>query len=216
MGTYNGNDEEQKRFGVFKDNYDYITKENAKDLGYQLGINQFSDLTADEVVATYTGLKPKSTWADLPHLGTHTYNGEVLADSVDWTTKGAVTQIKNQGQCGSCWSFSTTGSLEGAWKLKTGQLISLSEQQFVDCDQVDHGCQGGLMDHGFAYAENNAICTEDSYPYQAKKGTCQKSSCSTGIPQGGVTGYKDVDSDSKEALMEAVQQQPVSIAIEAD
>merc|ERR1711920_736680 len=65
--------EEQKRFGIFKDNYDYVTSENAKDLGYKLGINQFSDLTADEVVASYTGLKPKSTWADLPHLGTHTY-----------------------------------------------------------------------------------------------------------------------------------------------
>merc|ERR1712217_983523 len=132
------------------------------------------------------------------------------------TTKGAVTPVKNQGQCGSCWAFSTTGSLEGAMEIKTGKLVSLSEQQFVDCDKVDDGCQGGLMNHGFAYAEKNAICTEVSYPYHAKKGSCKKSSCTTGIPQGGVTGYKDVTSDSKEALMEAVTQQPVSIAIEAD
>merc|ERR1712217_443865 len=101
-----------------------MTSENAKDLGYKLGINQFSDLTADEVVASYTGLKPKSTWADLPFLGTHTYKGEALADSVDWTTKGAVTPVKNQGQCGSCWSFSTTGSLEGAWKIAGNSLTS--------------------------------------------------------------------------------------------
>jgi len=180
-------------------------------------VNEFAHMDPDEFANHYFGLKrPEKIWGDAPKLGTHVYSGAPLADSVDWTTNGAVTDVKNQGQCGSCWSFSTTGSLEGAWQIKTGQLISLSEQQFVDCDQVDHGCQGGLMDHGFAYAENNAICTEDSYPYQAKKGTCQKSSCSTGIPQGGVTGYKDVDSDSKEALMEAVQQQPVSIAIEAD
>merc|ERR1712083_117522 len=133
--------------------------ENAKGLGYQLGINQFSDLTTDEVVASYTGLKPKSTWADLPHLGTHTYNGEALADSIDWTTQGAVTPVKNQGQCGSCWSFSTTGSLEGAWKLAGNSLTSLSEQQFVDCDKVDQGCNGGLMDNAFKFAQRTAIHT---------------------------------------------------------
>merc|ERR1712232_505260 len=209
-------DEEQKRFGIFKDNYDYVTSENAKDLGYKLGINQFSDLTADEVVASYTGLKPKSTWADLPHLGTHTYNGEALAASVDWTTKGAVTGVKNQGQCGSCWSFSTTGALEGAWEIANGNLVSLSEQQFVDCDKVDSGCNGGLMDNAFQFAENNAICTETSYPYKAVGGSCKASSCTTGIPKGGVTGFKDVTVDSEQALMSALNQQPVSIAIEAD
>merc|ERR1712232_247063 len=209
-------DEEQKRFGIFKDNYDYVTSENAKDLGYKLGINQFSDLTADEVVASYTGLKPKSTWADLPHLGTHTYNGEALAASVDWTTKGAVTGVKNQGQCGSCWSFSTTGALEGAWEIANGNLVSLSEQQFVDCDKVDSGCNGGLMDNAFQFAENNAICTETSYPYTAEGGSCKASSCTTGIPKGGVTGFKDVTVDSGQALMSALNQQPVSIAIGAD
>merc|ERR1712232_1447551 len=209
-------DEEQKRFGIFKDNYDYVTSENAKDLGYKLGINQFSDLTADEVVASYTGLKPKSTWADLPHLGTHTYNGEQLAASVDWTTAGAVTGVKNQGQCGSCWSFSTTGALEGAWEIANGNLVSLSEQQFVDCDKVDSGCNGGLMDNAFQFAENNAICTETSYPYKAVGGSCKASSCTTGIPKGSVTGFKDVTVDSEQALMSALNKQPVSIAIEAD
>merc|ERR1712190_48291 len=197
-----------------KDNYDYVTSENAKDLGYKLGINQFSDLTADEVVASYTGLKPESTWADLPHLGTHTYNGEALAESIDWTPKGAVTAVKNQGQCGSCWSFSTTGSLEGAWKIAGNSLTSLSEQQFVDCDKVDQGCNGGLMDNAFKFAEKNAICTEESYPYTATGGSCQKSSCTVGIPEGGVTGYRDVSADDEQALMEAVMKQPVSIAIE--
>merc|ERR1711865_380399 len=143
-----------------------------------------------------------SMWDDLPILGTHKYNGEPLADSIDWTTKGAVTPVKNQGQCGSCWSFSTTGSLEGAWEIATGKLVSLSEQQFVDCDKVDSGCNGGLMDNAFKFAEQNDLCKE--------------ASCTVGVPKGSVTGFKDVTVGSKEALMSALNQQPVSIAIEAD
>merc|ERR1712194_814419 len=197
-------------------NYDFIVKTNAHNLSYKLGVNLFTDLTGDEVAASYTGLKPKSTWADLPHLGTMQYSGKALADSVDWTTKGAVTPVKNQGQCGSCWSFSTTGALEGAWQIAGNTLTSLSEQQFVDCDKVDQGCNGGLMDNAFQFAEKNAICTEGSYPYKGVDGTCQASSCTVGIPKGDVTGYKDVAKDDMQALMEAVTQQPVSIAIEAD
>jgi len=214
--TYNGANEEQKRFGIFKDNYDIISRTNAAKLSYTLGVNQFSDMTADEVAASYTGLKPASTWSDLPHLGTHLYSGKPLADSVDWTTNGAVTPVKNQGQCGSCWSFSTTGALEGAWKIAGNPLTSFSEQQFVDCDKVDSGCSGGLMDNGFKFAEANAICTEDSYPYKARSGACEASSCTVGLPKGDVTGYKDVSKDDEQALMEAVSQQPLSIAIEAD
>merc|ERR1712050_429828 len=165
----------------------------------------------------YTGLKKQETlWGDLPYLGRETYSGATLDASIDWTTKGAVTSVKNQGQCGSCWAFSTTGSLEGAWKIAGNPLTSLSEQQFVNCDKVDQGCNGGLMDNGFKFAEKNAICTESSYPYKARGGTCEAASCTVGIPKGDVKGYKDVTSDSEQALMSAVQQQPVSIAIEAD
>merc|ERR1712023_356863 len=118
--------------------------------------------------------------------------GNALDDSVDWTTIGAVTPVKNQGQCGSCWSFSTTGSLEGAWEIATGKSVSLSEQQFVDCDKRDNGCGGGLMDTAFKYAEQNALCTEEGYR------------CSVGIPKGAVKGYKDVAKDDEQALMEAI------------
>merc|ERR1712032_701937 len=189
---------------------------NARNLSYTLGVNQFADLTSDEITKGYTGLKPKNLWGALPNLGTDKYSGEALADSVDWTTKGAVTPVKNQGQCGSCWSFSTTGSLEGAWKIAGNSLTSLSEQQFVDCDKVDQGCNGGLMDNAFKFAEKNAICTEGSYPYTGRGGTCEASSCTVGVPNGDVKGFKDVTADSEQALMSAVQQQPVSIAIEAD
>merc|ERR1712176_1438445 len=206
---YNGIDEEATRFDIFKQNVDYIYDTNAQELPYKLGVNAFADLTSDEFVSQYTGLKqPAEMWGSLPNLGRHNYTGAALPASVDWTSKGAVTPVKNQGQCGSCWSFSTTGSLEGAWEIATGKLVSVSEQQFVDCDKVDNGCSGGLMDNAFQFAEANALCTEDSYPYNAKVGQCQASACAVGIPKGAVTGYKDV-SAGEQALMSALNQQPV-------
>jgi C1A family cysteine protease len=209
-------DDEAKRFEVFKANVDYMNEVNASGQSFKLDVNQFSDLTAAEFGEGRAGLKPRLPYGDLPYLGRHTYSGATLPASVDWTTKGAVTPVKNQGQCGSCWSFSTSGALEGAHQIATGKLVSLSEQQFVDCDKVDSGCNGGLMDNAFKYAEENALCTEDSYKYTATGGTCKASSCTVGIPKGGVTGFKDVDKDDENALMEAVSKGPVSIAIEAD
>merc|ERR1711988_1458741 len=184
---------------------------------FELGVTAFADLSADEFGKSHFGMaKPDALWTSLPNLGSHVYKGEELATSIDWTTKGAVTSVKDQGQCGSCWSFSTTGALEGAWKLASGKLVSLSEQQFVDCDTGDSGCNGGLMDTAFEFAEKNAICTEHSYPYKGVDGTCDASHCTVGIPKGGVTGFKDVPEDSEKDLMSALNQQPVSIAIEAD
>jgi len=215
--TYSDAADEENRFQIFKSNVDFINAMNAKGNKFELGVTPFADLTADEFDATHFGIKkPDQMWGSLPNLGTHQYKGEALAASVDWTTKGAVTPVKNQGQCGSCWSFSTTGSLEGAHEIANGNLVSLSEQQFVDCDKVDSGCSGGLMDNAFKFAEANAICTEGSYPYKGTGGTCASSSCTVGLPRGSVTGFKDVSSDSEQAMMSAIAQQPVSIAIEAD
>jgi len=209
--------DEKARFEIFRTNVEFIHETNAKNLTYKLGVNQFADLTPLEFADEHTGLKrPSQPWGELPHLGTHEYSGKPLAPEVDWVKKGAVTKVKNQGQCGSCWSFSTTGALEGAWQVKTGKLTSLSEQQFVDCDKVDEACNGGLMDHAFAFAEKHALCTEASYSYQGEKGMCQASECTIGIPKGAVIGFKDVKRDDSNALMEALMMQPVSIAIEAD
>eukprot|EP00928_Gymnodinium_smaydae_P067952 TRINITY_DN5097_c0_g2_i1.p1 TRINITY_DN5097_c0_g2~~TRINITY_DN5097_c0_g2_i1.p1 ORF type:complete len:368 (+),score=108.34 TRINITY_DN5097_c0_g2_i1:68-1105(+) len=215
--TYSGYVEEEQRFAIFKVNLDLIYRMNGQNNSFKLGVTQFADMTSDEFAETHFGLaKPTKMWGALPHLGTHEYKGEPLADSVDWRQKGAVTPVKNQQKCGSCWSFSTTGSLEGAWAISSGKLTSLSEQQFVDCDQEDSGCNGGLMDSAFQYAENNALCTEESYPYEAAQKKCKAQSCTVGIPKGGVTGFKDVHPDDEEAMKSALQQQPVSIAIEAD
>ena len=147
-----------------------------------------------------------------------------VPDSVDWVTAGAVTPVKNQGQCGSCWSFSTTGALEGAFFIKTGTLDSFSEQQLVDCDTrknggKDMGCNGGLMDNAFAWIEKNGgLCTETEYPYNSgttKTGGSCDTSCEV-VKGSEVKAFVDVKPSSDEAMMTALSQQPVSIAIQAD
>jgi cathepsin L len=209
--TYNGDSEDQQRQAIFESNKQQWGQHES---GAILGATVFSDLTLEEFQAlNIRGIKSGAA-SGLPKVGVHKYEGEALAGSVDWTTKGAVTPVKNQGQCGSCWAFSTVGGLEGAWQLASGNLISLSEQQFVDCDKVDSGCNGGLMDHGFDFAKGTAVATEDSYAYTAADGTC-KTSFTTGIPQGGVTGYTDVQTDAA-SLKSALDKAPVSVAIQAD
>jgi len=143
-----------------------------------------------------------------------------LPDSVDWVAEGKVTPVKNQGQCGSCWAFSTTGSVEARVAIATGNLVSLSEQELVDCAGAEgnHGCNGGLMDYGFEYVEQEkGLCTEDSYKYVAKtkKLECSsmRSACTRADP---ITSHKDVQQNSESQLQAAVAQGPVSIAIEAD
>lgn len=144
--------------------------------------------------------------------------------SVNWVKNGGVTPVKDQGQCGSCWSFSTTGALEGAYFVNHGSLPSFSEQQLVDCDNrknggKDMGCNGGLMDNAFAWIEKNGgLCTEASYPYTS--GTTKTAgSCATtcaNVANSKVAAFVDVSPNSDSAMMAAIAQQPVSVAIEAD
>jgi C1A family cysteine protease len=166
--------------------------------------------------------KESSTKAEFIHAAPA--NNMAIPDSIDWTTKGAVTGVKDQGQCGSCWSFSTTGSLEGAYKIKYGQLISFSEQNFVDCDTkenggTDLGCHGGLMDSAFEWAKSwGGVCTEADYPYVSGT-TRERGTCNTKCTKNANVApksYTDVQTNSDSALMSALAQQPVSVAIEAD
>jgi len=178
-----------------------------------MGVNQFTDLTTQEFSDLYLGYIPRQN--DYARsLNEHVApENQVLADSLDWRTKGAVTPIKDQAQCGSCWAFSTTGSVEGANQIKSGQLQSFAEQQLVDCagSAGNQGCNGGLMDDAFEYIiKNGGIGSEASYPYTAKDGKCTKVAS-----VGTVSKYTDVKKNDETGLMSAVNIEPVSVAVDA-
>ncbi|KAF9591097.1 hypothetical protein IFM89_001441 [Coptis chinensis] len=139
-----------------------------------------------------------------------------VPSSMDWRKKGAVTPIKDQGQCGSCWAFSTVASMEGITQLTTGTLISLSEQELVDCDVngEDQGCEGGLMDDAFDFiVQNHGLATEGTYPYKAIDGTCDKKKEASHAAN--ITGHEDVPANDEKALLKAVANQPIAVAIDA-
>jgi len=173
-------EEYTKRLSIFIDNTKYILSH--KNSQYTLGHNHLSDLNRVEY-RTLLGYKPsaKKNYLKSPSK-LHIISN--IPESIDWRDKGAVTPVKNQGQCGSCWSFSTTGALEGAYFIKTGKLVSFSEQELVSCDKVDQGCNGGLMDNAFEWIHNNnGLCAEDTYPYESGNGDKLDCSLRRGQPK---------------------------------
>ncbi|XP_037550685.1 cathepsin L.1 [Nematolebias whitei] len=186
---------------------------------YRLGMTYFADMENEEFRRLISQGCLKAFNTSLPRRGStflRLPEGSPLPDTVDWRDKGYVTDIKDQKQCGSCWAFSTTGSLEGQTFRKTGKLVSLSEQQLVDCsgDYGNMGCGGGLMDYAFQYIKaNGGIDTEESYPYEAEDGQCRYNPNTVGAT---CTGYVDVTSGDENALQQAVATiGPVSIGIDA-
>eukprot|EP00928_Gymnodinium_smaydae_P021804 TRINITY_DN18537_c0_g2_i2.p1 TRINITY_DN18537_c0_g2~~TRINITY_DN18537_c0_g2_i2.p1 ORF type:complete len:630 (-),score=156.47 TRINITY_DN18537_c0_g2_i2:32-1870(-) len=208
-----------KRFAAFKANYQRVEDSNAQGKGYTLEVNKFADLEPHEFRQMYLGLRvPKSVDLFGPKIGEHRVSAEALAAapaSVDWVSEGALGPVLSQGTCGSCWTFSTTAAVESAWKIASGCLLSLSQQELVDCSTQNSGCNGGWMPTAFEFMETVPLCSSESYPYTGSQGTCKSSTCKAAIPQGGVTGYKNVQEQSEAALRTALVQQPVSVAIDA-
>lgn len=209
----------ERRFAAWLDNVDYVHAYNARSTSHWLGLTSLADLTHAEYRAHYLGyradLKP-ARGLGLATPGTWRYAALDPPPAVDWRRQGAVTPVKNQLQCGSCWAFSTTGSVEGINAIKTGKLVSLSEQELIDCDTSrDNGCHGGLMDFAFKFIiSNGGLDTEDDYRYKAEDRKCKVDKEARHVVS--IDGYEDVPPNDEAALKQAVAAQPVSVAIEAD
>jgi cathepsin L len=213
---YNSIQEFESRFQIFRENVRNIVLHNLDGgQNFTMGINQFTDLTPQEFKELYLGGYKLSSVQSFGCSAVSSH-GTSVPDSVDWTTKGVVNAVRDQGQCGSCWAFATTSNAESVWAISTGKLLDLSEEFLVDCatgvGYFNQGCNGGNPDSALTYMIQNGQRTEGSYPYTAKDGTCQKgvnadvkfSSC------------YDVAPKDQLALKAAVAKQPVVIAIEAD
>jgi KDEL-tailed cysteine endopeptidase len=217
--NYDSEEEVSHRFNNFIHNLERINSHPA-DSSYTLGVNMYMDMNETEFHESVGGgcfVKPEQNGFYKRKTRCRSYMPESttdLPDSVDWRDENAVTPVKDQGQCGSCWSFSATGSMEGAWAIANSELVSLSEQQLVDCSVSygDMGCSGGLMDDAFEYAIDNGMCSEEDDPYTAENGQCD-SACKPVVQ---MSSCSDVAPSNQMDLTAAVANGPVSVAIEAD
>jgi KDEL-tailed cysteine endopeptidase len=170
---YENLQELESRFQTFRSNLKNIILHNLDyKQNFTMGINQFTDLTPEEFKAKYVGgLK-----TEVGSYGCKAFSSDAAGapSSIDWRTNGAVTSVKDQGQCGSCWTFSATGAVEGAWAVSKGQLIDLSEEQLVECatgmQYGSHGCSGGQMEGAFKYVIEHGQCALSAYPYTSGNG----------------------------------------------
>ncbi|KAK8575181.1 hypothetical protein V6N12_062857 [Hibiscus sabdariffa] len=214
--TYEMQEDETMRFQIFRNNLEFI--ENFNNMGnqtYKLSTNEFADLTNEEFLTFFAGYRLSARKVSFKTKRFRYENLTNVPHSIDWRKKGAVTKIKDQGSCASCWAFSAVAAVEGAVKIKTGKLFSLSEQQLVDCarTQDTQGCNCGWMDDGFEYiAKNQGLAKESKYPYTAKDRNCSRRK--SAVRAAKIVGYEDVPRDNEKALLKAASQQPVAVAID--
>jgi len=208
--TYH-HDEFIVRYRIFRQNMNFIQTHNNANKGFTVALNEYADLSSTEFAQIYLGTKFTAT-KNVTSIISPIVNAPV---SWDWRTKGVVTKVKNQQQCGSCWAFSTTGSTEGCHALVTKNLVSVSEQNLVDCStsQGNQGCDGGLMTQAMDYIiQNKGIDTEASYPYTAEDGTCAYSPSHIGAT---LKSYTNVITGNEADLLLKAVSGPVSVAIDA-
>ncbi|GLT92055.1 hypothetical protein SLE2022_099140 [Rubroshorea leprosula] len=213
--SYSSEEERLYRLRVFEDNHAFVTQHNAMpNSSYILALNAFADLTHHEFKASRLGLAAAASAIDFnrPNIQKLGSVGDIPA-SVDWRKEGAVTNVKDQASCGACWAFSATGAIEGINKIVTGSLVSLSEQELIDCDKsYNSGCGGGLMDYAFQFIiDNHGIDTEADYPYQGHEKSCNKERLKRRVVT--IDRYKDVPPNDEQQLLKAVATQPVSVGI---
>lgn len=212
--AYRNEAENAHRMKAFADNLRKIAKHNKETAEgkhtYTLGVNKFADLTEAEWRETLT-LKSVNNEKPKYHMKSQKVN---IPDEVDWRDEGMVTPVKDQAQCGSCWAFSTTGSMEGALKKSSGNLVSLSEQNLVDCDPIDSGCNGGLMENAFRWIiQNGGINSEDDYPYEARDKSCRFDDNKDTYT---ISAYHEIKEQDEDDLTEKIATEgPISVAIDA-
>eukprot|EP01156_Anaeramoeba_ignava_P023299 Anaeramoba_ignava/c21437_g1_i2.p1 GENE.c21437_g1_i2~~c21437_g1_i2.p1 ORF type:complete len:319 (-),score=97.87 c21437_g1_i2:103-1059(-) len=204
-------EEEAIRYKIFSDNVKMINEHNSEEHNYKLGINGFTDLTNAEYQSLY--LRPM----EIPDLEIETVDASGLTDppsSYDCRNYGEVTPVKNQNPCGSCWAFSTTGVIEGCGKIGSGKLNSLSEQELVDCDKTDQGCDGGLMENALQWViDNKGLCSEKDYPYVGVDQSCTKDKCQSVST---LTGYQTITKGDLTGLATACAEHgPISVGVDA-
>ncbi|KAG9149917.1 hypothetical protein Leryth_009993 [Lithospermum erythrorhizon] len=212
---YENRDEWNLRFGIYQSNVVLIDFINSLNFPYKLTDNVFADLTSQEFRSKYFGYKMNNNYTSEPHSNS-TFLPFKLPPIIDWRNRGAVNPVKNQGQCGSCWAFSAVAAIEGITKIKTGKLLSLSEQELVDCDvhSDNEGCSGGYMEKAYEYIKKNGgITTEKDYAYTGKDGKCKTKKLKNHAAK--ISGYKTMHNTDESVLEAAVSRQPVSVAIDA-
>ncbi|XP_018577102.1 cathepsin L-like proteinase [Anoplophora glabripennis] len=209
--------EEQRRFSIFKDNLVTIQEHNEKyakgETSYYMGVTPFADLTPSEFRSTLNYSRPTS---NLKLKSLVDLDAVAAPSSIDWRDKGVVSEVKNQGSCGGCWAFSATGAMESAYAIKTGKLLSLSEQNLLDCTTGygNAGCNGGTVDYSFDYVIDNGIESESDYPFQGVDGSCSYSQSRSALQ---ISSYVCLTYDSESELQSAVGTiGPISVSLDAD
>lgn len=187
-------------------NREFIMNHNSEGHSYIVGENQFINTTYENEFSQMNHFTYKKTNDNILDFD------DLNKSEVDWRKEHKVSSVKNQGQCGGCWAFSSVGSIESAWAISHNVLYNLSEQELIDCSSENHGCEGGSMDLAFQYVIENGLCSNSSYPYTAQDGSCD-SNCKSLVK---ISNYSDIVENNENMLERAVQHQPVSIAIQAN